>query len=203
MYINQQSRWSPAQPLHHVRTSAGQAALGRRLSILEGPCPMTAREWAHSRWTLHDYGEGHTCFATLLSLQDGAILLKSIVSNFTSPLSRSIVLTFVIRQVCQMKVWGKHHKAECATVAQIQEREAVFRLSLRLVLNHQAANIKLRKEWPLISALQAKSAQFAHHGDMQNLTAFHCFVDDEKQIQDIYCRVYFSQPHNISLVRPG
>jgi hypothetical protein len=85
-------------------------------------------------------------------------------------------------------------------VAQIQEREAVSHSSLRLILNHQAANLTLREEWLLILALQANSADFAHHGDTQNLTAFHRFIDDQKQIKDIYCMGYFSQPYNISLV---
>jgi hypothetical protein len=64
-----------------------------------------------------------------------------------------------LRQICQKRAWKKHHKAECTTIAQIPEREAILRLSIRMFVNHQAGNVELQKDWPAMMALQSDNLQ--------------------------------------------
>ena len=79
---------------------------------------------------------------------------------------------------------------------------AIFRLCLRLVLNHQTDNSKVLKEWPAIMALQSKPVTDTNVNlnDIPEITALARIgmINDENLMKEIFSRVCLLLLHSIN-----
>ena len=79
---------------------------------------------------------------------------------------------------------------------------AIFRLCLRLVLNHQTDNSKVLKEWPAIMALQSKPDidTNVNLNDIPEITVLARIgmINDENLLKEIFSRVCLLLLHSIN-----